>query len=256
MQSFNTITKKINTAPDLSFGDIINDAIELFKKVWIKGFLTILIIAVAAIAVSFIFQLIGLAPDSLYFVDNGFNLETLVGFYSQNAIYSIPQTIMVSALTIALMAAFYRICKQVSLGQNVNDDYFYFFKKEYFTKALMLGMIYTAIATIAQLLLLIPYIYAIVPLSYFSIIFSNNPHLREIEIVKLSFAIGNKKWLISFGSLFVCSILGMLGIIACGIGVLLTISIAYLPFFLIYKDVIGFDEQSEIDLIGEDNGFN
>lgn len=256
MLSFDTITKRINAAPDLNFGDIINDAIELFKKVWVKGFLTILIIAVIAIAVSFVFQLIGLAPDSSFFVNNDFNLETFVGFYSQNAINSIPQTIIVSSVTIALMAAFYRICKQVSLGQNKNDDYFYFFKKEYFTKALLLGMIYTAIATVAQLLLLIPYIYAIVPLSYFSIVFSNNPDLREMEIVKLSFAIGNKKWLISFGSLFVCSILGMLGIIACGIGILLTISIAYLPFFLIYKEVIGFNEQSEIDLIGEDNDFS
>jgi uncharacterized membrane protein len=86
--------------------------------------------------------------------------------------------------------------------------------------------------------------------SNFAIIFSNNPELSEVEIVKLSFALGNKKWLVSFGAMLVCAIIGMLGVIACFIGIVLTISIAYLPVFLIYKEVIGFDDRNEIDFIG------
>jgi hypothetical protein len=50
--------------------------------------------------------------------------------------------------------------------------------------------------------------------------------------------------------MFVAGILGMLGIIGCGIGVLFTISIIYLPVFFIYKDVIGFGDTSEIEQIG------
>ncbi len=253
MNSFETVKERIDNAPELSFGDILTGAIELFKKVWLKGFLTILIIGVAAFVLSMFFQLIGLAPDPEIFM-NGFDLETLVSFYSENALYSIPQTIILSAISLAIMAGFYRICKQEVLGNSTSDDYFYFFKKPYFTKALMLGIIYTAIATVAQLLLLIPYIYAFVPLSYFSIMFANNPDLTEKEIVKLSFALGNKKWLISFGAIIVLGILAMLlGILACFVGILFTMSIAYLPVFLIYKEVIGFDERSEIDLIGSDN---
>jgi len=41
-----------------------------------------------------------------------------------------------------------------------------------------------------------------------------------------------------------------LGIIGCGIGVLFTISVMYLPVFFIYKEVIGFGETSEIEQIG------
>ena len=76
------------------------------------------------------------------------------------------------------------------------------------------------------------------------------PMRGEAEIVKASFKIGNKKWLITFGTMFVAGILGMLGIIGCGIGILFTISIIYLPVFFIYKEVIGFGETSEIEQIG------
>lgn len=249
MNSYDAVKHKIENAPNLDFGNIISDAIELFKKVWVKGFLMVLFIVIAAVILGFIFQTIGLAVDPTILME-GVTAESLVQFYSQNALYSLPQTILVSTLTIALLAGFYRMCKHEVKGQTPNDEYFYFFQKEYFSKALMLGIIYAITAAVAQALFLLPYIYVFVPLSYFSIIFSNNPELSEMEIVKLGFALGNKKWFISFGTMIVCAILGCLGVIACFIGIILTISIAYLPVFLIYKDVVGFDTHSEIDLIG------
>lgn len=73
-----------------------------------------------------------------------------------------------------------------------------------------------------------------------------------MQIVKLSFNIGTKKWLLSFGLIFLTGLMGMLGIIACGIGVLFTISIIYLPVYFIYKGVVGFDDITDIDLIGKE----
>jgi uncharacterized membrane protein len=96
----------------------------------------------------------------------------------------------------------------------------------------------------------IPYIYAFVPLSFFAVVFSNNPELTETEIVKISFSLGTKKWLLTFGLIFVTGILGMLGMIACFIGVLFTISIMYLPVYFVYRDVVGFEDDSEIMKIG------
>ena len=72
----------------------------------------------------------------------------------------------------------------------------------------------------------------------------------QVKIVKLSFSLGTKKWFITFGLIFVSAILGMLGIIACGIGILFTISIAYLPVYFIYREVVGFEEDDEIMKIG------
>ena len=225
MNTFPYLEEKINNAKDIDFGDIITASIDLFKKIWLKGFLTILLLMICGFVIGFVFGLIGLAPENNLFVNGfDFDLESFLTFYSANALYSIPQTILVSTLTIAFVSAFYRICKQFVLEGNDQNDYFYFFKKEYFSKVFMLGLIYTGIATLAQLLFLIPYIYVFVPLSYFSIIFANNPDLSESEIVKASFKLGNKKWLITFGTMFVTGILGMLGVIACGIGLLFTIS--------------------------------
>ncbi|WP_303318495.1 hypothetical protein Q4Q34_04080 [Flavivirga abyssicola] len=249
MNTLNTLLQKINNAKSLDFGDIISNSIDLFKKVWLKGFLVILFVVIVAMILNLIFGLIGLAA-SPFDINKGFDLESFSDFYSQNIIYSIPQTILVSTLTLAFVAAFYRICKQIVSGEASQDDYFYFLKKEYFTKVFMLGIIYTVIATVAQLLLFIPYIYAFVPLSYFAVVFAFNPELSETEIVKASFALGNKKWLVTFGSMFVMFIIAMLGILGCVIGVLFTMSIIYLPAFLIYKDVIGFKADSEIDRIG------
>lgn len=249
MNTLDSLLQKVGQAKPLDFGEIISNSIDLFKKVWLKGFVVILILVIAAMIISLAFGFIGLAPDA-YDFNYGFDLESFSSFYSQNALYSVPQTILVSTLTLALVAAFYRICKQVDSGETGQDDYLYFFKKEYFAKVFMLGIIYTLIATVAQLLFLIPYIYVFVPLSYFAVIFAFNPDLSEMEIVKVSFALGNKKWLITFGTLFVMGIIGMLGALACVIGLLFTISIIYLPVFLIYKEVIGFKAHSEIEEIG------
>lgn len=249
MNTYNNLEEKINNAKDLDFSNLFDSVIELFKKVWLKGFLTVLLMVVVAIGANIVFSLIGLAPKQNLLLD-GLDFDGFFSFYSEAIIYSIPQTIIVSTMTMAFVAAFYKICRQQVLGENVVDDYFYFLKKEYFSKLLMLGLIHTGIAVVAQFLFIIPYIYAFVPLAYFTIIFANNPHLNEGEIVKASFKLGHKKWLITFGTMFVAGILGMLGAIACFIGVLFTISIMYLPVFFIYKEVIGFEDTSEIEQIG------
>ena len=111
----------------------------------------------------------------------------------------------------------------------------------------MLSIIYAAIAIVAQLLWVLPYIYAYIPLSFFAIVFANNPELSEMEIVKLSFNIGTKKWLLTFGLMFITGIIGMLGMVACFIGVLFTMSIVYLPVYFVYKNVVGFDDDYESD---------
>lgn len=255
MNSFKSLSKKIDNAKALDFSDLFDSIFALFKKVWITGFLVVLLIVVFAMGINIVFSLIGLAPQNTM-PFGGYDINTFVDFYSKSIILSIPQTILVSTISMALVAAFYRICRNHVMGVTEPDDYFYFFKKAYFSKLLMLGIIHTGIAVVAQFLLFIPYIYVFVPLSYFTIIFANNPELSEAEIVKASFKLGTKKWLISFGTLFVAGIIAMLGILGCGIGLLFTMSIIYLPVFFIYKEVVGFDTTSEIEQIEMGNDYD
>ena len=125
MNTFKSLEEKINNAKDLDFSSLFDSVIELFKKVWLKGFLTVLLVFAMAVVVNILFSLIGLAPRN-NLAANGFDFDEFFSFYSETIIYSIPQTILVSTITMAFVAAFYRICKQFVLGENVVDDYFIF----------------------------------------------------------------------------------------------------------------------------------
>lgn len=246
--NYSEIQSKIQNAQQLDFGTILDLIFKMFKEVWLKGFLMVIVLVVCAVALTFLFGFIGLGPDPFVMDPNeGFNFYSN---YTSNAFYSLPQSILLASLIIGLLAGFYRICKELDLNKTQNQDLFYYFKGRHIQKIFMLGIIYALIAVIAQSLFIIPYIYAFVPLSFFAMVFSNNPDLSETEIVKLSFRLGTKKWLITFGLLFVTGILGMLGIIACGIGLLFTMSIVYLPVYFVYRDVVGFEDDSEIMKIG------
>jgi len=253
MSTIQSVNNKIDKAINLDFGDVLSETIELFKKVWLQGFLTILLAIVVAVpfylAYTFLLEVLGVStPDPAQL--NDFSVQTLSQYYSTNAIYNLPLGIITSTITILLVAAFYKICKQKDTNLQSSDEYFYFFKNDYFKKALVLGIIHSGITTFSQFMCFIPYIYAVVPLTFFSLIFAFNHEKPVEEIVKISFKLGNKKWLITFGSLIVTGLMGMLGILACGIGMLFTLSIFYLPVYVIYKKVVGFDDSDEIDEIG------
>ena len=152
----------------------------------------------------------------------------------------------------ALNAGFYRIMKKIDYNETVaTSDFFHFVKGKYLSKTFTLMLISIIIAILGALLCYIPLIYAIVPLSYFAIIFAFNPDFSVGDIVKASFKLGNKKWLISFG-LFVVSyiVIVILTFVTCGIGSLFLSPFMYHPLYLIYKKVVGFGENNVIDEIG------
>lgn len=246
--NYTEIQSKIQNAQHLDFGTILDLCIKMFKEVWLKGFLLVIIIAVVGVALTFLFAAIGLSSPYELDWNSGFQVNS--SYNNFDVIYSLPQAILVGSLSIGLLAGFYKMCKQIDLNESVSEDLFYYFQSGYSSKIFMLGIIYALIATIAQAMFFIPYLYVMIPLSYFAIILSNNPELSETEIVKISFNLGTKKWLITFGLMFVTGILGMLGVIACFIGLLFTISIMYLPVYFVYRDVVGFEDDSEIMKIG------
>lgn len=237
---YDSLQNKIQCAQYLDFGKLLELIFNRFKEVWMKGFLMILTLFIAAIIISLFFSFIGIGPDLFEMqYQESFNIfnELKSNSYSQ-----LPQSILIASFTIGLLAGFYRILKQLDLKKLKEDDMFYYFKRNYTQKILMLGIIYSLISVLAQSLYVIPYIYAFVPLSFFAVVFSNNPELSEIEIIKISFSLGTKKWLLTFGLILLTGIIGMLGVLACGIGIFFTISIIYLPVYFVYRDVVGFED--------------
>lgn len=255
----NTVEKllgKIERAKELDFGTIFSESIELFKKTWLQGFLMILftMLIMLPLIIVFYVPLIGAViaqQESGYADTDGF--ETF--FASMSVLYIIfviVGALVAGAVTVAINAGFYRIMRKLDYNETVvTSDFFYFVKKQYLSKTFMLMLVSILIAIPSALLCYIPLIYMIVPLSFFAAIFAYNPDLTIGEIVKVSFKLGNKKWLLSFGLIVVSSLLSnIVGYILCGIGLFFTAAFTYHPIYLIYKKTIGFDDNDEIEKIG------
>lgn len=257
MNSLNYLQQKIQNAKDLDFGTVFNQAIELYKKVWVQGLLLQ------------VFALLIMMPFIIMFYVPFFNQlmeQTRSGYVDPDSINEMmyggsPVYILVfylvvfalSAISGLLYAGFYRIVRSMDNGEEPKtSDFFYFFKGKYFGKGFLLMILASLISGVAVMLCVLPVFYVMVPIIFFIPIFAFNPELSVGDIISLAFNLGNKKWLLTFGLLFVSGILVyILSIITCGIGILFLAAFVYLPVYIIYKEVIGFGELDEINDIGK-----
>ncbi|WP_369997614.1 hypothetical protein [Winogradskyella sp.] len=256
------IQRRIQNAKDLDFGTIFNQSIELFKKVWVQGLVVLLLNMVLAIPLMMLIYIPMIFTGLFEAYTNSYAYGAYDPYYSQPEISPLTMLVLIvlyliamfgiSVIGVGLKCAFYRICKLKDLEQMGKEDYFYFFKKPYLGKTIRLGLAYIGITLIATLLCFLPIIYAIVPLTYMFVVYAFNPDKSVSEIIKLSFDLGNKKWLLTFGLIIVSGLLaGIVGFIMCFVGVYVTASFSYLPPYLIYKEVVGFEDDDETLQIGE-----
>jgi hypothetical protein len=250
MNSIESILDKINRAERLDFGNILGESFELFKKTWIHGFilqLVLFIIMLPLIMVIYvpIFTVLIAQAKNGYAEPDAFS-GIFVGMSFFYILFMIVAIFALSAIQFALNAGFFRMMKKLDFGETVQtSDLFFFFKTSYFSKTFLLVLASVGIAIIAALLCYLPIFYVMVPLTYFGFIFAFNPELSVNDIIKISFKLGNKKWLISFGLMIVASLMSQIvGLILCGIGVLFTAAFVYHPFYLIYKSVVGFENET------------
>ncbi|WP_431137358.1 hypothetical protein [Psychroserpens mesophilus] len=245
------IQHKIQNARHLDFGQIFSESIELFKKVWVQGLITVLLSFGLSLPLIFIitipmsaFGMIGennqsMADDILPLM---FLVVLLVSF------------VLVVGLTIVLLGlktAFYRIMFQYDMNMLAKEDYFYFLKRPYLGKTISLAFAYLGIILLAMLLCYLPIIYVMVPVNLLFVIYAFNPELTVSNLLKLSFKLGNKKWFITFGLTLIAGILAQtIGFLMCFVGIFATASFVSVPLYIIYKQVIGF-EHSEIAKIDE-----
>ncbi|WMI68278.1 hypothetical protein [Mangrovimonas sp. YM274] len=105
-----------------------------------------------------------------------------------------------------------------------------------------LALISYGISLLAAMLCVLPIFYVIVPIALMNVVFAFNPEMAVGDIVKSSFNLGNKKWLITFGLIIISGLFAeVIGLILCGVGLFITASFSYLPAYYIYKDSVGFE---------------
>jgi len=244
------IQSRINNAKALDFGIIFNESIELFKKSWLYGFM----LQLFTIIISLPFIIILYIPLILLFVaesqdgqfeTNEFN-TFFAGFSILYILFFILGILTITVIQLAMNASFFRILRRLDTNQEVKiTDLFYYVKGKYVSTLFLLMIMAIVISIIATLLCFLPIIYAMIPISFFTIMFAFNPELNVGDIVKLSFNLGTKKWLISFGLFFVANLVIMiLTMLTCGLGSIFLAPFIYHPSYIIYKEVVGFDDSN------------
>ena len=234
---FNSISNRIENSKPLDFGNIFSRSIELFKEVWLQGFITLLFtfITILPIVIVFYIPMIGIA----IFDQGSLDRDAPPILLTLSMIILIPILVLcLMMISMALSAAFLRICRLKDLKEDGADDYFYYFKKPYRKKLFMLSLIMLCFSLLIIITCGLAAIYLVVPISLFPAFLAFDKELSAVEIVKASFTLGNKNWLVIFGLVIVAGLVAELGIIACGIGILFTASLAKIPPYFMYKDAI------------------
>jgi hypothetical protein len=84
-----------------------------------------------------------------------------------------------------------------------------------------------------------------VPFNFVAVFYAFNQDLSATHVRKECFKFGNKFWLIIFGLIFISSIIAQAGVVLCFAAVFFTAYFMHVPLYYLYKDTIGFEEESE-----------
>ena len=244
---YQELQRRIETAGPVDFGDIFQRSIDLFKKTWSQGLiLTLITIAITVpLAMMMYIPAIGLLIENpSAFEEGDFSVVMIVSM----VLIFIVALFIITVLTFALNAAFFRMVKNIDHDDDTESaSFFMFLKGENLKKSIVLSLATVGISILAALLCLLPLYYVMVPIQFFALFFAFRSELSTSEIINLSFKLGNKKWLVIFGLIIVSSIVAQtVGFILCVVGIFFTASFIYLPVYLVYKDVIGFDNTPKV----------
>ena len=239
---FDSITSKINESQPLDFGTIFNRSIELFKKVWVQGLVTVLLTSVCILP---FYILLYVPMIAMGFTDPQAmqNDEPPTSFIIFLALFMPIFMLAVMTISLALNAAFLQICKQKDLDEMGKEDYFLYLKKGNLKKSFILALYATGLSILGMLACGLGVFYVMVPISLLPAFLAFNLTLLPKDIIKASFSLGNKNWLVIFGLLIVMGIIAQLGVLACFIGLLFTAMLARIPIYYMYKDAIGFEQE-------------
>ncbi len=236
--NFTNLSERIKQSPPVEFGTVFNNSVELFKKVWLQGFLTLVLTFVSILP---FYLLIYLPMIAMGISDPDVFEQQEIPPAFAGLMSLIAPIFSVGAMTvgICLNGAFLRICRKYDLNEMGRDDYFYYFKKQYLIKALILSLILLGLSLLGVLTCGLGIVYLVVPMSLFPAFFAFDKELTALEIVKAGFALGNKNWLMIFLLVIVAGLVAQLGIILCLVGVFFTAMFSKIPIYFIYKDTVG-----------------
>ena len=245
------IFQKIESSSKPDFSDILTKSFDLFKKVWETALYHALILMAFVIP----FIMIMYTPFIIMISKQG--RYNSYGYYDSwepsimlIVIYSIvvfAMVFVVQAISLGIIAHFFRALKKADLdsGEDIGG-YFVYLKGENLSKVFLISIATFLISIAAVLLCYLPIFYVMVPLQIMQVMFAFNEKLSVNDLIKASFKLGHKYWLIAFGLIILSSFIAQLGILLCFVGVFVTAFFVHLPMYYFYKDTIGFDDEAAV----------
>ena len=241
------IFQKIEKANKPDFGDVLSKSFELFKKVWEQALYHVLITMVIVVPVMVLFYvpyfifIFSLGGQDTYGTTGDLYIPGLI-------IYAVVVFILifiVQAIVLGITVHFFLVLKKVDNEETKEVGNYLDIVRNNFKKLLQLSLATFGIAILATLLCYLPIFYVMVPLNLVGVFYAFNQDLSATDVIKACFIFGNKFWLIIFGLILISSIIAQAGIILCFVGVFFTAYFIHLPLYYLYKDSIGFEEESE-----------
>jgi len=227
--------QRIQGNAHLDFGSVFGRSIDLFKKVWLQGFITLLLTMLLLLP----FYILLYIP----FIAMGITDPEMMKSEQMPPELILPMLIFFPVfmlatmiITLLLNAAFLRICRQKDLDEPGSDSYFFYFRKPYFRKALVLALVTLGLSLAGMAACGLGLFYVIVPISLFPAFLAFNEELSATEITKVAFALGNRNWLAIFGLLFLSGLLAQFGMVLCFVGIFFTAMLSKVPTYFVYKD--------------------
>lgn len=242
--TFQALRTRIKSRKAISIGMLFEHSFSLFQRVWLQG----LLLQILTILVMYGLSVLAYIPlmGSAMVTDEITSYATtdLSGLDIVLIIIYLLVYVLVAIFQVGLIAAFYRIIriKDRRLGPERGVHFGMFFKRAYFLKLVGMGLANLVMLLIGSFLFVIPLFYLIIPLQAVILFFAFHPHLSLAQLYQLAFAFGTRHWGVSFVAFAGMFLFGMLGVFACFIGIIATISACLIPMYQVYKEVIGFTE--------------
>ena len=254
------IEKIQNKNYSIKYSVVFNESWNLFTKLIGLGALAVILYSFASFLVSFLLESI----TGFRNVTNEFMME-IQGMQDPNALlYELQDFYMMNLnsilitrlgteflmlLAFPLAGGFMLVCRETDKNGAFNmGTLFEGFKPQYWSRLMVLAIIYFFVSKIATAFLILPgiYIWVAAVIACPIVMFTN---ASGVQAFTTSIKLVNKNWFTVFQILFVASLIGVAGYLLCFIGRIVTYPLVLVTVYMLYKHIVGFNDD-KIDEIG------
>ena len=161
-------------------------------------------------------------------------------FSKINFIGSLATTAVVPPLYAGFIIVIFMLFK----GREVQfSDFFKGFN--YFLPLFLASLVMSILITLGMILLILPDIYLIVSYMFVSLLIVDY-HMEFWQAMETSRKIVTKNWFSLFVLFLVLVVVNLLGLLALGIGLLVTMPLSVCTICVAYRDIVGLSEEGEL----------